>query len=159
MSRFMRNGFMASMGAIIAVGIGISLWQDAGGALTSVRRELGLAASGEPVLVIFVADAKAVASVRAAVADERVVAESPNAFALSEGRIIAEGGDAASEILSLAGWVDRDLKLMRVRKRASPSPLGAGGSGQQGSASGELAELLSKDKLTYAEASQLLDHI
>ena len=56
----MRNGFLASMAAIVAVGLGISFGYDASGALNSIQRELGLGEYGEPVLVIFVADAEAI---------------------------------------------------------------------------------------------------
>ena len=159
MSHFMRNVFMASMGAIIAVGLGISMWQEGGGVLDSVREQLGLGGEVEPILVIFVADAGAVASVRAAVSDDRVVVEGPRAFALREGRILAAGHDAAGEIVSAGGWIDRELKLLRIRQKATPSQRSASGSGQGGLAAGELAELLGKDTLTYAEATRLLDHI
>lgn len=95
---------MASMGAIIVVGLGLSFLHDGGmgGAVTSIQRELGLDVEGEAVLVIFVDDAAAVAVVRAAVADERIVAESPLGFALREGRIIAAGLDAAEDVAALA---------------------------------------------------------
>ena len=143
----------------VAVGLGISFGYDASGALNSIQRELGLGEYGEPVLVIFVPNAKAVAGVRAAVADERIVAENELAFALREGRIIAAGNDAASEMVSLAGWIGRDLKLMRVRKKARPSQTAAAGTYEGGLPEGKLVELLNKPTLTYIEASLLLDHI
>ena len=159
MSRFMRNGVMARLGAIMAVGLGISMWQEGGSAFESVREQLGLGGEAKPILVIFVADARAVARVRAAVSEDRVVAEGPGAFALREGRILADGHDAAGEMVSAAGWIDRELKLLRIRKKATPSQKSAAGPGQGGLRDGELAELLSKDTLTYAEATRLLDHI
>jgi hypothetical protein len=161
MSRFMRNGFMASMGAITAVGLGICIWQDAGGVLSTARAELGLGgAGGESVLVIFVSSAGAVADVRAVVADERIVAESPQAFAVREGRIIADGRESAGDIVSAAGWVERDLKLMRVRTKATRAQAASTGkAGEGGLAPEKLAELLSRDTWTHAEATLLLDHI
>ena len=201
MSRFMRNGFIASMGAIIALGLlasflpggadegsdptrrpqapgahsqrsadrsqkdaagsqSLSFWQGAGALVSSIQNQLGLGEAAEPILVVFVESPREVARVRAAVADERIAAESPNGFALREGRIIAAGSDAAGELVSAAGWIDRKLELMRARKQ-SPSRRTAatGEQGIGGLAPERLAELLSKDTLSYAEASELLDHI
>ena len=162
MSRFMRNGFLASMGAIIAVGLGVSMWQDGGSALSRARAGLGLGGPGsEPVLVIFASSPQAVAQVRAAVADERIVAESPRAFAVRKGRIIADGHESAGDIVSAAGWVDRELKLLGVGMKKSLPPTAArdGQAAEGGIAPEKLAELLSKDSLSYAEATLLLDHI
>jgi hypothetical protein len=195
MSRFMRNGFIASMGAIIALGLMTSflpgggaeevadrngrspvaatqgepstasaerpsLWQSAGQVVSSIQQQLGLGETAEPVLVVFVESPREVALVRAAVLDARVTAESARGFALREGRIIAAGSDAAGELVMAAGWMDRKLTLMRARKRAPQQRTAARGDGASGGLAPErLAELLSKDTLSYGEASELLDHI
>ena len=44
-----------------------------------------------PLLVVVVDDPSAVAAVRAAVREERIVVERPGAFALVEGRVVAAG--------------------------------------------------------------------
>ena len=190
----MRNGFIASMGSIIALGLlasflpggadeptdptgrparpgafaqnptsrsqDLSFSQAAGALVSSIQSQLGLGEVAEPILVVFVESPREVARVRAAVADERIAAESPNGFALREGRIVAAGSGAAGELVTAAGWIDRKLELMRAR-RQSPSRTTAatGEEGAGGLAPERLAELLSKDTLSYAEASELLDHI
>lgn len=195
MSRLMRNGFIASMGAIIALGLmasflpggageGLahrsgrspisgtrgdssaatseqrSLWQNAGQVVSSIQQQLGLAEASEPVLVVFVEGPREVALVRAAVLDARIAAESANGFALREGRIVAAGSDTAGELVMAAGWIDRKLTLMRARKQAPQARTTAARDGSTGGMEPErLAELLSKDTLSYAEASELLDHI
>ena len=59
-----------------------------------------------------------------------------------------------------AGWIDRKLKLMRARKQAPQQRTVAMADGASaGLAPERLAELLSRDTLSYAEASELLDHI
>jgi hypothetical protein len=69
------------------------------------------------VLVFQVATAEAVASVRAAVAPERVVAETPGGFALREGRIVAAGHDEIAALLTETGWSDRPLEIHRAEPR------------------------------------------
>jgi hypothetical protein len=64
-----------------------------------------------PLLVVVVDDPSAVAAVRAAVSDERVVVERPGAFALTEGRVVAAGHAAASEVITAAGWAKREIQL------------------------------------------------
>jgi hypothetical protein len=204
MSRFMRNGFIASMGSIIALGLMASFlpggsgpesveserlsllererpliareaaassaappsnerrsfWQGAGQVVSSIQQQLGLGEAAEPVLVVFVEGPREVALVRAAVSDERVTAENANGFALREGRIVAAGTDAAGEIVTSAGWIDRKLTLMRARKQSPKQRTAVRGQWEaSGLAPERLAELLSKDQLSYAEASELLDHI
>ena len=65
----------------------------------------------DPLLVVVVDDPSAVAAVRAAVSDERVVVERPGAFALREGRVVAAGHAAASEVITAAGWANREIQL------------------------------------------------
>lgn len=160
-SRFARNGFMASMGAIIAVGLGLSFLHGggSGGAVGAIKRELGLGASGQPVLVIFVDSARAVAVVRAAVEDERIVAETPQGFALREGRIIAANRDAAGEVVSAAGWVDRELQLMRVRKNKDLLQPPSAKKGRGSLVDEDLARLAGQETLTRSEAYYVLEHI
>jgi hypothetical protein len=162
MGRFARNGFLASMGAIIAGGVFILFLQSDGpsplqsiqNGFATVKKELGLTA--EPILVFFVSTPKAVAAVRSIIADDRVLAESPRAFALKEGRIIADSRDSAGDIVSAAGWVNRELKLMSIsRKEPVKEPSAEDG----GLPPGKLAELMQKDTLSYGEAMMLLDHI
>ena len=155
MTRFM----LASLGATIAIGLGIFMFQGADDApLATLAGKLGLG-SGEPVIVIIVANPRAVASVRAAVPDDRVVADSPNGFALREGRIIAAEHDSASDLVSAAGWLERKLMLMQVRKKSRSSKTKKGDGDDGGLDPDLLAELLNKETLSYVEATLLLDHI
>jgi hypothetical protein len=52
-----------------------------------------------------------VAAVRSAVREERIVVERPGAFALTEGRVVAAGHAAASEVITAAGWAQREIQL------------------------------------------------
>jgi hypothetical protein len=64
-----------------------------------------------PLLVVVLDDPSAVAAVRAAVREERIVVERPGGFALVEGRVVAAGHAAASEVITAAGWAQREIQL------------------------------------------------
>ncbi len=64
-----------------------------------------------PLLVVVLDDPSALAAVRAAVREERIVVERPGGFALAEGRVIAAGHAAASKLITAAGWAQREIQL------------------------------------------------
>jgi len=64
-----------------------------------------------PLLVVVVDDPSAVAAVRAAIREERIVVERPGGLALAEGRVIAAGHAVASELINAAGWSGREIQM------------------------------------------------
>ena len=75
-----------------------------------------LGAEKQRVLVFLVGDPKGVERVRAAVHRDRIVAATPYAIALAEGRIVAVDADSASAPIMQAGWLDREIELFHVEK-------------------------------------------
>lgn len=115
---------------------------------------------GPPVLVVQVATPEAVASVRAVVAPERVVAETPGGFALREGRIVAAGHDETAALLTETGWSDRPLEIHRAEPRRpddrARGPFAAAGPRGRRSPADALAH---KSHLTRAEAMAVLESL
>ena len=117
--------------------------------------------SKPPVLVFLVGSAQRVASVRGAVADERLVGESPGAFLLVEGRLVAATRDDAASLLSQDGWRDRDLEIFEFgRTESRDQATRAFGSGEPSerddAGAAELAELVNQPTLTWVEARAVL---
>jgi hypothetical protein len=63
------------------------------------------------VLVLLVADRSGVAAVGAAVDPVRILAQTPDAIVLREGRVVATGPEAVAAPLVEAGFADRSLEL------------------------------------------------
>ena len=113
----MARSWFLSMGILLGIAIGTALWLRPS-PLRDWLPELG---DEEPaVLVLLVGDRHGVASVRAAVAPERVVAATPDAVALEPGRIVATSPEAAGEPLMQAGWAERPIEIWTARP-AEPS--------------------------------------
>ena len=101
----------------------------------------------KPVLVVVVGDHEQLAQVRAAIDDERIVAESDAAFALKERRVISESFAGVGPMLMAAGWGDDSLEIVAIRLRAP----------QTGSdRASVLAELMNKPTLNLMEARRAL---
>jgi hypothetical protein len=101
----------------------------------------------EPVLVVVVGDLRGVAQVRAAIDDERIVAESEDAFALKERRVIAESFAGVGPMLTAAGWGDESLEIVAIRLQAPET---------DSKRTSELAELMKKPALNLMEARRAL---
>ena len=74
----------------------------------------------EPITVMLVGDAERVAAIRDAVDPDRIVASTPDAFALVEGRIIATSVEAASWPLNQAGWASRSVEIVVPPRKLTP---------------------------------------
>ena len=123
----MARSWFLSMGILLGVAVGTALWLRPG-SLPDWLPELG--AEEPAVLVLLVGDRHGVASVRAAVAPERVVAATPDAVAVEPGRIVATSPEAAGEPLMQAGWVDRPIEIWTARPvepSAQPLPVARSG--------------------------------
>jgi hypothetical protein len=101
----------------------------------------------EPVLVVVVGDLQGVAQVRAAIDDERIVAESDDAFALKERRVISESFAGVGPMLTAAGWGDDSLEIVAIRLQAPET---------DSKRTSELAELMKKPTLNLMEARRAL---
>ncbi len=154
-----------SMSAIAVFGLGILL-------LTSKPMDLLPRLSDfieppEPVLVIVVGSTRLVGSVRKAISPDRIVADTDDAFALVDRRIIAASAEAASGPINELGWIHREIELVSV-------PMGAGRAWEENrhkkvagrnmdaadSAKAEqIAELMQKPTLNAVEAGMLLQHM
>jgi hypothetical protein len=127
------------------------------------------ASEPEPILVILVGGTRGVERVRSVISDERVIAESPGAFAIVEERIIAADADAASGPINQAGWVDREIELVAIRmdgdrqweqnRNAHRRGPGQAQSPEDEMKAAKIAELVQKPTLNAAEAMVLLQHM
>jgi hypothetical protein len=70
----------------------------------------------ERVMVFLVGSRSGVERVRKAVDSSRIVASTPDAIALIEGRIVAVDATAVEGPYKQAGWMDRDLEFFHVQK-------------------------------------------
>jgi len=67
-----------------------------------------------PVHVFVIGSDQAVERVREVIEPERVLASTPEAIVLREGRIIASSAEAVGDPLNAVGWVDRELEIVSV---------------------------------------------
>jgi hypothetical protein len=108
----------------------------------------------EPVLVLLVPNQSGVAAVRAAVDPARILAETPEAIVLQEGRVVATTPEAVGEPLSEAGLADRSIELWAVRQRSPRTPREREQGGDEGLS---LAALANKPTLTLVEMLAILN--
>jgi len=116
----------------------------------------------EPVLILLVGSQDSVERVRSAIAPERIVASSPDAFAIDVGCIVTVDVEAASDPLNAAGWADRPLEILTPDRLAQATPASDAGADPDAEAAPELpplSELAKKPTLTLGEAMRLLEHI
>jgi len=87
--------------------------------LIGLAQNVGSQAVGrDPVTILIVPSRQGVASVRAAVDSSRIVAATPDGFAVDRGRVVAADHRAASELLMRAGWTDRAIRIAASPARA-----------------------------------------
>ncbi len=150
--RLHRQTLAFSLGSLIAVLIGS--WLAFGD--VAVGREgrewlRGLlpGAEPEPVLVIVVPDRQSVWSVLATVKGERILAASPEAFALRDGRVVSSSFEAVGPLLVLSGWRDAPLEIVAPGRGPAPTPPPVD----------RVAALVNKPRLTLLESRALLGHL
>ncbi len=128
----------------------------AAGLFLALERPTWLAAvaDAEPVLVIVVGDRSRVALMREAVDPARIVADSPDAIALAEGRLFAADAVAVSDSLERAGWTDRKIEIFTVSKSGDSQRRGGSGAerGERDPRMERLMELMNKPRLSRGEA-------
>ena len=143
----MGNTLVASMAAIGVLSAGL---------FVALERPAWIPVLGQeaaPILVFLVGDAAAVNAVKRAVDPSRIVAETDDAFALAEGRMIAAGPEAVSEPLTAAGWIDRKVELLPLpKRRETVAASGEGGGSSEDPRFDRLMELMNKKTLSHGEA-------
>ncbi len=108
------------------------------------------------VAILVVHDKNLLREVRAAIHDDRVVAEGGAAFALEEGRIVALESSDAGLLIGALGWAERSVELIDTRTLGGRDPRRAGRSRAAGPQN-DLARLAKKPTLSLGEAMRLLN--
>lgn len=105
-----------------------------------------------PITVFLVGKRSGVALVRAVVDPQRIVADSPDALALVEGRIFATNVEAVADPLRDAGWLDRPLELVAPPPPRDPrSATSDGAAPANASRLARLTELMGQPSLSPGE--------
>ncbi len=109
------------------------------------------------VMVVVVGTRGRVASVRAAVSDDRIMAASEDGFALQGRRLIAVSLEDVGNLLMRAGWDDAPLEILTAarhgrRGQRSRDPDRAAAEAE----AAILADLMNKPSLNALEAQRLL---
>lgn len=121
----------------------------------------------DPVLVVIVGSTELVDSVRKVISAERIIADTGDAFALVDRRIVAANPDAASGPINELGWIHREIELVAVpmnggrrweknRHRERP---GKNKSAEDEEMAALIANLVRKPTLNASEAGLLLRHM
>jgi hypothetical protein len=144
----MGHTFIAGSTAVVVLALGL---------FVALERPSWLPVIGgeqEPVLIFLVGNRSGVELVKKAVDPARIVAQTPNALALAEGRMVATDASAVSEPLMAAGWGDRQIEIFTVPKKdgLNRGRKGKGGAGSDDPRMGRLMELMNKPTLSQGEA-------
>ncbi len=143
----MGNTFLAGVTAMVVF---------AGGLFIALERPSWVPILGsqqDPILVFLVGDRSGVQAMKRAVDPSRIVAESPDAIALVEGRMMATNAAAVSAPLMAAGWDDREIELFTLPRNDGLNRKGSRkGKGADDPRFGRLMELMNKPTLSYGEA-------
>jgi len=127
------------------------LWEH----LPSLERPI-VTSTQEPVMVMLVGNVEGVDAVRAAVDPDRIVASTPEAFALIEGRIVATSIAAASGPLNRAGWASRNIEIVVSPQKLTPGFAKKATASGAGRPEDPFAALKDEDSLTSAQSLKLL---
>lgn len=119
----------------------------------------------DPILVVLVGELRHVELVRKAIAKERIIVDTPAAFATAEERIIAVDAASASVPINQAGWSDREIEIVAIPMDSARNWQRARRSGSRSMSEQErkqakkIAELMQKPTLNALEAIVLLQHM
>ncbi|MDJ0848823.1 MAG: hypothetical protein QNK04_10630 [Myxococcota bacterium] len=147
-----RQTLAFSLGSLIAVLTGTMLAVSDSSVGRDAREWLADLAPGserEPVLVIVLQDRPSVWSVLAAVKGERILAASPEAFALRDRRVVSASFEAVGPLLMLAGWRDEPIEIIAAGRGPEPTPPPVD----------RVAALVNKPRLTLLESRALLSQM
>ena len=118
-----------------------------------VAASMGWVESTEPVLVFEIPQPGALARVRGAISDDRILWEGEAGFALERARIYVRDLKDAGPMIARAGWVDRPIQIVGLGMESEPGASeGESGSGWTPERRAQrLRELIHKPTLTRAE--------
>lgn len=161
----MNNGFLVSMSAVATFCIGILIVSSQ--PAEWISRITEFVKPRDSVLVLIVGSKSGVQRVRAAISDDRVVAETEGAFALRSRRIVAESPEAASDSINQLGWIDKEIELIAVpmarglawEKNRHKDRNAQDGDPVDAAQAKRIAELMSKPTLTAGETMAVLAHM
>jgi len=77
-----------------------------------IAQSVGLVEEDEPVLVFEIRHPQNLASVRNAIADDRVVEEREAGFSTQGGRVYVQDLGQAGDFIETAGWVDQPVQIV-----------------------------------------------
>ena len=135
------------VGLLVGLTVGWLLWS--GGASTAQSWAANLGHS-DAVVVIAVETEQNLDRVRRSVSSERILVNSDTGFAVEPQRIVVTSLEFAGEILAMAGWQDRPLEIVYVRRRARTDE-------EEDEQASRIAALVNKPTLTRGEAYVLLN--
>ena len=115
--------------------------------------------TGPAVTILLIPDAEGVRAIRHAIDPDRIVASSPDAFALAEGRIVATSVESASGPLNQAGWSKRPIEIVTPPSRATPRFESARSSSREAAPADAVSALKDKRVLTRNESIRLLNEM
>jgi len=115
--------------------------------------------TGPAVTILLIPDAEGVRAIRHAIDPDRIVASSPDAFALAEGRIVATSVENASGPLNQAGWSKRPIEIVTPPSRATPRFESARSSSREAAPADAVSALKDKRVLTRNESIRLLNEM
>ncbi len=110
------------------------------------------------VAILIVHDKNLLREVRAAIHDDRVVAEGGAAFALEEGRIVALESSDAGLLIGALGWAERSVELIDTRTLGGRDPRHVKRSSAPGPRN-DRARLSKQRTLSLGEAMRVLNAI
>ncbi len=113
-------------------------------------------ASQPSVMVVVVGTRGRVASVRAAVSDDRILTASEDGFALRGRRLVAVSLEDVGNLLMRAGWDDAPLEILTAARHGRGQPSRDPDRATAKAEAAILADLMNKPSLNYLEAQRLL---
>ncbi len=115
--------------------------------------------SSEPKITVMVVDTRAnVDAMRSAVEPGRIIADSPNAFALKEGRVFTTDVASANIPINDAGWAGRPLDIIQPPSRRA-DVTGELFDPEESEHGGDNSDLINKKELSYGETMRVLKNM
>ncbi len=142
-----RDLYRILLGLSIGLTIGWLAWSDYAPNIRSWANSLR---NGDEILVLVVGNQESVKTIHHSVPANRILAHADSGLAIAPKRLVVESLESLGEILTLAGWTDRPLKIVDIERLPPEKNL----------ADENLARtnaLMNKPTLTQGEARFLLN--
>lgn len=79
-----------------------------------VAQAVGLVEEDEPVLIFSIPNPEHLAGVRAAIAEDRILHDNEEGFAVSGGRVYVRDVAQAGDLIEESGWVDQPIQIVSL---------------------------------------------